>query len=74
MLKSSAHACVETTPPDSAAPTNQPYWIGIMKLAATDWSMAAADVACQLERNLVARTGRALGLESDDRVVLGLTV
>jgi hypothetical protein len=51
-----------------------PYWLSMMKLAAADWSMAAADVACLLERNLVARTGHRLGVEADDRVVLGLTV
>ena len=46
----------------------------MMKLAAADWSMAANDVACLLERNLVAKTGRALAAQADDRVVLGLTV
>ena len=52
----------------------EPHWLAMMKLAASDWSMAANDVACLLERNVVAKTGRVLGLESDDRVVLGLTV
>jgi hypothetical protein len=45
-----------------------------IKLATSDWSMAAADVACLLERNVIAKTGRALGFNHDNRVVLGLTV
>ena len=53
---------------------SEPYWLSMMKLAAADWSMASNDVACLLERNLVAKTGRVLTAQADDRVVLGLTV
>ncbi len=53
-------------------------WRAVLKVAATDWRIAAADVACLLERNVVAKSGRALGVNlgfnHDDHVVLGLTV
>jgi hypothetical protein len=57
-----------------SASRSEPYWLVMMKLAAADWSMAAADVACLLERNLVERRGQRLDYPADDRVVLGLTV
>jgi hypothetical protein len=57
-----------------AAALSSARWRAFIKMAAADWSMAAADVACLLERNVIAKTGRALGLNHDARVMLGLTV
>lgn len=74
MKKNSAQGYCDAIHLETTGRANQPYWIGMMKLAAADWSMAAADVACQLERSLVARTGGVLGRDADSRVVLGLTV
>ena len=74
MHKNSAQGYCEAINLETIGRASEPYWIGMMKLAAADWSMAAADVACQLERSLVARTGRVLWRDADTRVVLGLTV
>lgn len=63
------HDDVIATAPSSASP-----WMSVIKVTASDWSIAAGDLACLLERNLVQRTGRALGLDMKGRVVLGLTV
>ena len=58
----------------TAAPSSTSPWLSVIKVTAADWSIAAGDLACLLERNLAERTGRALGLAPQGRVVLGLTV
>ena len=72
MHKSSTHG--HSGPTEHEGRLAEPYWLSMMKLAAADWSMAKSDVACLLERNVSARNGRSLGIDTDDRVVLGLTV
>ena len=59
---------------ETASPLSGTGLRAFVKLATSDWSMAAADVACLLERNVVEKTGRAFGFNHDPRVVLGLTV
>jgi hypothetical protein len=59
---------------EMAAPLSGTDLRAFIKLATSDWSMAAADVACLLERDVIAKTGRAFGINQDNRVVLGLTV
>lgn len=49
-------------------------WIALLKVANADWSVAAADLECLLERKLIAITSGMVRLTPQGQIALGLPV